>query len=171
MTVYPLSAEIIIDRPAPQVWSVMADYANDPLWRTGVVSMTVDPPGLVTPGAHTAEQLRFAGSTWHNLGEVRAVTPGTQFTWRTTAGADAEGARTLTPRSPESCLVRLDLSVTPHGVQRPFGRLLARMLQRNLDRDVAALRELVENLSRSDSGLADVADRTADRPRPARPRP
>ncbi|MFC6012905.1 SRPBCC family protein [Nocardia lasii] len=171
MTVYPLFAEIIIDHPAPRVWAVLADYANDPRWRTGVVSMTVDPPGPVTPGAHTAEELRFAGSTWHNLGEVDAVTPGAQFTWHTTEGADAAGARTVTPRSPLSCLVRLDLSVTPHGVQRPFGRLLARMLQRNLDRDVLALRDLIENLTRSDSVPADVAERTADRPRPARPRP
>ncbi|MFD3595619.1 SRPBCC family protein [Nocardia sp. NPDC058640] len=144
MTVFELSAETTVDRPAPQVWAVLADYANDTSWRTGVVAMTADPPGIVTPGARTTEQLRFAGRTWHNLGEVTTVTPGARMTWRTVAGADAEGARTVTARSPNHCLVRLDLCITPHGMQRPFGRLLARMLQRNLARDVTALRELIE---------------------------
>lgn len=144
MTVYELSAETTVDRPASKVWAVLADYANDPLWRTGVVEMTADPPGIVASGTRTIEQLRFAGRTWRNLGEVIAVTPGIRMAWRTVAGADAEGVRTVTAQSTDHCSVRLDLCVTPHGMQRPFGRLLARMLQRNLDRDLAALRELIQ---------------------------
>ncbi|WP_433603081.1 SRPBCC family protein [Nocardia sp. CA-135953] len=144
MTVFELSAETTVDRPAPQAWAVLADYTNDTSWRTGVVAMTADPPGVVTAGARTTEQLRFAGRSWHNLGEVTTVTPGAWMTWRTVAGADAEGARTVTVSSPNHCVVRLDLCITPHGMQRPIGRLLARMLQRNLNRDIAALRELIE---------------------------
>ncbi|MET9491613.1 SRPBCC family protein [Nocardia sp. NPDC006630] len=144
MTAYDLAAETTIDRPAPIVWALIADYANDVAWRSGVIAMTADPPGIVTPGARTAEQLRFAGRTWHNGGEVVTVDPGTRMTWRTVSGADAEGARAVTPLTPGSCLLRLELRVTPHGIQRPIGRLLARMLQRGLDTDIAALRALVE---------------------------
>lgn len=97
MTAYELAAETIVDRPAPIVWTLLADYANDVAWRSGVIAMTADPPGIVTPGARTAEQLRFAGRTWHNAGEVVTVEPGTRMTWRTVSGADAQGARTLTP--------------------------------------------------------------------------
>ncbi|MFJ4658933.1 SRPBCC family protein [Nocardia sp. NPDC088792] len=147
MTTFDLSAETTVERPASIVWALLADYANDTVWRTGVVAMTADPPGIVTAGARTLEQLRFAGRTWHNVGEVLAVEPGTRMAWRTTSGADAQGTRTVTPLSAERCRVHLELHVTPHGMQRPIGRLLARMLQRNLDRDVTALRELAERPS------------------------
>lgn len=144
MTVFDLTAEVTTDRPAAAVWAVLADYANDTAWRTGVVAMTATPSGIVVPGARTSEVLRFAGRTWRNDGEVLVVEPGTHMTWRTTSGADADGARTVTPLGAGESRIRLRLRVTPHGMQRPFGRLLARMLQRNLDRDIVALRALIE---------------------------
>ncbi|WP_433665765.1 SRPBCC family protein [Nocardia sp. CA-136227] len=147
MTTFDLSAETTVDCPASKVWAILADYANDTAWRSGVVAMTANPPGLVSPGTRTAEELRFAGRTWRNDGEVLAVDPGTRMTWRTTSGADAEGARTVTPLGTDRSRIRLELRVTPHGMQRPFGALLARMLRRNLDRDVAALRALIERTS------------------------
>ncbi|MEU1426368.1 SRPBCC family protein [Nocardia sp. NPDC005746] len=144
MTTFDLSTETTVDCPASKVWAILADYANDTAWRTGVVAMAAHPPGLASPGTRTAEELRFAGRTWRNGGEVRTVDPGTRMTWRTTSGADAEGARTVTPIGTDRSRIRLELRVTPHGMQRPFGALLARMLQRNLDRDIAALRTLIE---------------------------
>ncbi|WP_107655683.1 SRPBCC family protein [Nocardia suismassiliense] len=145
MKTFDLSAETVIDRPASTVWSLLADYTNDTAWRTGVVAMTADPPGIATPGTRTAEELRLAGRTWHNDGEVRTVDPGVRMTWRTTSGADAEGARSVRPLAPDLCLVRLELRVTPHGMQRAFGPLLAYMLRRNLSRDLATLRDLIES--------------------------
>ncbi|MET9211452.1 MULTISPECIES: SRPBCC family protein [unclassified Nocardia] len=141
---FELCAATTVFRPAAQVWAVLADYANDPRWRTGVVAMTADPPGISTAATRTTEELRFAGRTWRTRGEVGTVVPGTRLTWRTVSGADADGARTVTALAPGRCAVRLDLRVRPHGLQRLFGSLLARMLQHNLTRDVEALRELVE---------------------------
>jgi hypothetical protein len=34
-----------IDRPAQDVWALLADYDGDPQWRAGAPSMTADPPG------------------------------------------------------------------------------------------------------------------------------
>ncbi|WP_378740696.1 SRPBCC family protein [Nocardia brasiliensis] len=145
MTTFDLTAETMIDRPASTVWELLADYANDTAWRTGVIAMTAEPSGIATPGTRTAEKLRFAGRTWHNNGEVVTVDPGVRMTWRTTSGADAEGARTVRSLTSGRCLVRLELRVTPHGLQRSIGPLLAHMLRRNLYRDVTALREWVES--------------------------
>ncbi|MFI9407214.1 SRPBCC family protein [Nocardia sp. NPDC052316] len=145
MRTFDLSAETVIERPASIVWALLADYANDSAWRAGVVAMTAEPPGLATPGTRTTEELRLAGRTWHNDGEVRTVDPGVRMTWRTTSGADAEGARMVRPLSPDRCLVRLELRVTPHGMQRVFGPLLAYMLRRNLTHDLSTLRDLFES--------------------------
>ncbi|CAM4475819.1 SRPBCC family protein [Nocardia ninae] len=145
MRTFDLSAEMVIDRPASTVWALLADYANDSAWRTGVVAMTAEPPGIATPGTRTDEELRLAGRTWHNGGEVVTVDPGVRMTWRTTSGADAEGARMVRPLTPDRCLARLELRVTPHGLQRAFGPLLAYMLRRNLAHDLATLRGLAES--------------------------
>ncbi|ASF08513.1 hypothetical protein NBRGN_099_00050 [Nocardia brasiliensis NBRC 14402] len=145
MKTYDLTAETTIDRPAALVWELVADYANDSAWRTGVVTMSAEPPGLAAPGTRTAEELRLAGLTWRNLGEVDTVEPGVRLTWRTVSGADAAGARTVRPMTPGRCLVRLELRLTPHGLERAVGPLLAYMLRRNLIRDLAALRALAES--------------------------
>ena len=75
---------------------MLADYGNDVTWRGGVTSMVPTPPGPVRAGTTTDEHMRVAGGRYHNLGVVTAVGPGLRFTWRTTSGADADGARTVT---------------------------------------------------------------------------
>ena len=143
MTTIEMQATAEIDRPAAEVWQVLADYARDPEWRTGVRSMVPTPPGEAQVGTTTTEVLRLGGRTWRNDGEVTAVDAGRRFTWRTTVGADADGARAVSPTSDGSCLVSLELRVRPHGAERLMAPLLRRMLQKNLHRDLSRLRELV----------------------------
>ncbi len=107
----------------------------DPEWRTGVLSMVATPHGAVEVGTRTVEQLRLAGKTWRNDGEVLAVDPGRSFRWRTTEGADAHGGR---------CVVRMELHVEPHGAERLMAPLLRRMLDRNLRGDLERLRALAQ---------------------------
>ena len=143
MTTIDMHAAIDIERPAEEVWAVVADYARDPEWRTGVEAMVPTPGGEVRLGTTTAETLRLAGRTWHNDGVVTGVDPGTRFTWRTTLGADADGSRSVEASGAGSCRVRLDLRVRPHGFEKVMAPALRRMLQRNLRRDLDQLRELV----------------------------
>ena len=138
-----LSDQIDIDRPAAEAWAVVADYRRDPEWRTGVVTMAPDPPDVVTTGTTTAEELRFAGRTWHNDGVVTAVEPGVRFTWRTTEGADASGSRAVEALGPDRCRVRLVMVVRPSGPERLVRPVLARMLRATLRRDLERLRDLV----------------------------
>jgi uncharacterized membrane protein len=142
-----LHHERLVEASAERVWSVLADYARDPLWRTGVESMTVSPPGMATPGAHTTERLRLAGMTWCNDGVVTEVEHGRRLAWQTTSGAAARGARAVDPSGADRCRVQLDLEVTPRGLERLAAPFLARLLRRNLERDLDALALLVAGQS------------------------
>jgi uncharacterized membrane protein len=125
-------------------WAVVADYSRDTEWRTGVRSMTVEPPGSLEEGAVTIEELRFAGKTYRNVGEITALEPGRELRWRTTQGADADGRRRVTARADGRCRISLELTVRPTGADRLFAPVLARMLARNVRRDLERLRQLVE---------------------------
>lgn len=147
MTKPPITASstIRINAPASEVWSVVADYSRDAEWRVGVVSMTSEPRGPVSVGTTTTEQFRMLGQRMTNLGLVDSVSPGEQFHWRTTKGADADGARIVTPITATSCSVELTIASRPSGfietLLRPF---IAGALQRAHDESVTRLKQLIE---------------------------
>jgi uncharacterized membrane protein len=132
-----------IDRPAAEIWAVVADYGRDPQWRRGVVSMTPTPPGPVGVGTTTAEQMRLAGRTLRNLGEVTDV-EADRFAWRTTDGAAAHGSRTVVALAPTRSRVELELVVTPKPSERAIAPLVGRLLRRNLRGDLQRLRALLD---------------------------
>jgi uncharacterized membrane protein len=139
-----LSAGVDVDRPADDVWRIVADYARDPDWRAGVVTMAPSTVGPVQAGTSTAEELRMAGSTWRNTGVVTDVEPGRRFSWRTTSGVPASGSRSVVPVSGGRSRVELRLAVTPTGAQRLMRPVLAGMLRRGLAADAERLRQVAE---------------------------
>jgi uncharacterized protein YndB with AHSA1/START domain len=144
MSTITLIHETDIDAPAALAWRVVADYARDVEWRDGVLRMVPTPPGPVQVGTTTAEEMRVAGKTYRNNGEVVAVEPGSRFEWRTTAGAVAHGSRQVTSIAPRRCQVHLELHVTPTGLNRLFAPMLKKLLDKQLAGDVERLRDLVE---------------------------
>lgn len=99
--------------------------------------------GIVAVGTTTAEVLRFAGRTWHNDGEVVSVAAGRSFEWRTTSGADANGARAVEPLSDGRSRLHLSMVVRTHGFERVLTPLMRRMLRRTLAADAQRLREML----------------------------
>lgn len=137
-------AEVDVQRPAAQVWAILADYDRDPEWRRGVATMAPAPAGPVRPGTTTDERIRFAGRGYRNGGVVTDVEPGTRFTWRTTSGVAARGSRAVTELGPTRCRVRLERQIRPRGLERVLAPVLAPLLRRALTADAAALRGLAE---------------------------
>ena len=133
-----------IDRPAPHVWAVVADYGRDPEWRRGVTTMAPHPTGAVGVGTTTAEELRFGGQTRRNAGEVIAVDPGRSFRWRTVEGDDATGSRTVEPVDADRCRITLELVVRPRGVEALLAPVLGPMLRRTVRGDLVRLRSVIE---------------------------
>jgi uncharacterized protein YndB with AHSA1/START domain len=131
--------ETTIDRPAAEVWALLADYGNDPAWREGVRTMAPEPPGPVRPGTTTLEELRFAGRTMRIPGEVLTVEPGRSFTWR---ASRAEGRRTVEPLADDRCRVVLEMEVTLTTAERMMGPLLVSMLRRRVAEDLERLAAL-----------------------------
>jgi uncharacterized membrane protein len=151
MSTITLIHETDIDAPADVAWQIVADYARDATWREGVLRMAPTPTGLVRVGTTTEEEMKVAGKTYRNLGEVVTVEPGARFEWRTTAGAVAHGSRQVTPIDAGRCRVRLELHVTPTGLNRLLAPMLTKMLDKSLAGDVERLRDLVEADARVDS--------------------
>ena len=108
-----ITVSTTIDRPAPVVWAVVADYERDPEWREGVETMAPSPSGPVDVGTTTAEVLHFGGRIYCSAGEVTQVEPGTAFRWRTTSGADADGRRRVQPSADGSASVTIELTDPP----------------------------------------------------------
>jgi uncharacterized membrane protein len=154
-----LTHEIDIDAPAAIAWQVVADYTRDVDWRDGVVSMVPTPAGPVHVGTTTAEVMKVAGRTYRNDGEIVAVEAGVRFEWRTTAGAEANGARQVTAIDAGRCRVRLELHVTPTGVNRLLAPVLRKVLDRGLTADLQRLRDLVEAEARAEAHADAIATR------------
>lgn len=138
------SAETDVDAPAAAVWALIADYGRDPEWRDGVATMAPSPPGPVRPGTTTDEQMRAMGRDYRNGGVVGEVEPGVRFTWRTTSGVDADGARTVHDLGDGRSRVRLEVRLRPQGAQRLLAPVLRAVLRRGLVADAARLRALAE---------------------------
>jgi uncharacterized protein YndB with AHSA1/START domain len=138
-----LWATTTIERPAAEVWATLADYGRDPDWRRGVETMAPSTAGPAVVGTTTDEVLHLGGRTYRNGGLVTAVEPGRRLEWRTTSGADANGARTVVPVGDDRCEVTLELVVRPHGIERLLKPVLIPMLRRGLHRDLRRLAALV----------------------------
>jgi uncharacterized membrane protein len=133
-----------IDRPAREVWAVLADFGRDPEWRAGVLSMTACPPGAAATGSTTAEVMRFAGRTLRNDARIVSVGPGYQLAWQTTSGIHASGVRVVEPLGPHRCQVRLATHVEPHGFDLLLAPLAHLLLPRRISRDGRRLRSVAE---------------------------
>ncbi|MBA4248768.1 MAG: hypothetical protein C0444_10835 [Microbacterium sp.] len=108
----------VIDVPASTAWALLADYANDPLWRKGVTRMDQRPQGLVCDGAHVVEELRILGRTVVTQIELHDVQPGTSFAWRAIDGPGAHGTRAIIPLGSARCEIRTYREITLRGLDR-----------------------------------------------------
>ena len=134
----------VIDRPAAEVWALVADYDVDPRWRKGVIAMHPQPVGLVRRGTTTLEVLRFGGRTYRIPGEVTDLRAGQSFAWN---ASKAHGTRSVEPVDESTCIVALTMHVELAGGERVFGRLLARIMRHNLAGDLDRLAALARTRS------------------------
>ncbi|TDD33198.1 hypothetical protein E1286_42580 [Nonomuraea terrae] len=142
-SMFVLEATAEMPRPAEKVWFVVADYALDRRWRSGVISAKSDPPGPVTPGSTIDEVMRIAGRPYRSSGIVTEVGPGMRFSWRNTKGSDSDGERRVEPLDGERCTVTMVVRVRLRGAERLLAPFVAPMLRRTLRQDVRRLRAVI----------------------------
>ena len=144
-----IDERITIRRPPSEVFGFLADFANDPRWRRDVREMTPDPAGIAQVGTAVHEELRFGGRTHRTDTTVTEVEPErlVAFAGHGTGGAVA-GRRRVSGHD-RGTEVRLELHVATSGALRRLEPVLAPLFRRGVRRDLRALRELLEDQTRT----------------------
>ena len=140
-----ITAQTVVRRPREEVAAWTMDPANDPQWIGGLqeARLLTDPPLGV--GGRTQRIARFAGRRIEYVLEVRELEPGrlldmdsvvAPFPMRVTyTFEDAPGGGTI---------VRNRVRGGPGGPMALLSPLTARMVRRNVQRDLDALRDVLE---------------------------
>lgn len=134
----------MISRPVHEVFAVLGDYRQDPLWRSGVADMDPQPPGPTRLGTSTRETLRILGATYTTPGSVTDYVADEVVSWK--AEGDrlvASGTRRVQPVGDRATWVALTSQARLRGIRRVFEPLLAPIYRRRLRADLARLRSLV----------------------------
>ncbi len=140
-------AQVIINTSPDVAWTVLADYANDPLWRENVLRMEQSPSGPVFDGAQVIEELRVLGRNITTRIEVSDVRPFTGFSWRAVDGTKAHGTRTLEELPDGTCLLVTERQITLQGLELLLEPLIGWLMNRTEQADVARAAALVEKHS------------------------
>jgi polyketide cyclase/dehydrase/lipid transport protein len=141
--------ELLIHRPREQVAAFMFDPRNDATWTTGVIECRPREPGRQRAGATVERVVRFLGRTFGYQYEV----------------VDAQGDDFVELRveQPFPMLVRYQLRDAPGGgtlasirargdsssFYRLASRLMAPMVKRQIGKDLALLKKVVEATARA----------------------
>jgi hypothetical protein len=135
--------EIEIDRPAEEVWAVVADYARDAEWRREVTSMVPDPAGPAATGTRTSETGQLLGSPFETEGLV-VESRDHWFRWTASGdGSRAEGTRAVEVLGPSRCRVVLGYDIGLTGAKRLLNPLFVSSFRRTARRNLRALADLV----------------------------
>jgi carbon monoxide dehydrogenase subunit G len=143
--VFTASVDVLIARPIDEVFEFIADARNRPQWDDSVESEELTSPEPIGLGTTVRTRLkpsfgRRAEYTW----EIVEHAPPTRQTIDSTSGPFPT---TLEYRlSDQGGGTRVEFSVTgrPGGVMRLLQPLIARTIQRNLDRNFPRLKQLLE---------------------------
>lgn len=140
---FTVKASQRIARAPGDVFEFAGDYANDPLWRKGVVSMAYEPSGPPSVGVRIREVMRSLGRNFVTLGEITEFSP-TRTAFRSLSGpVSCRGSRDFAA-SGGGTQFTYSLTLCPTGVLRLLEPLLRSMFAKQVQGDVAKLTQLLE---------------------------
>jgi hypothetical protein len=144
-----IDESVVIERPPPDVWAAIADYAVDLQWRDGLIEMTPTPPGPAAVGTEVREALRRAGRTYTATAVVDRVEPGIRyhFAGQGTSGR-ISGRREVRPGPTlNSTSFTYAVDIHPPMPLRLVAPLVARVARSAMRRDLQSLKVLLEATS------------------------
>jgi carbon monoxide dehydrogenase subunit G len=138
-----ITAEVRVARPPAGVADYMTDPAHDPEWIGGVRSARLETPPPLGAGSRVARVAGFLGKRVEYVNEVLAVDDRhldmrsvvAPFPMQITYSFEPDGAGTV---------VRNRVRGEPGGFFALFGPLLAPIVRRSVQRDLARLRDVLE---------------------------
>ena len=140
-----ITASVDIRRPVGEVFAFAGDYENDPLWRSGVVEMRYETPGVLRTGARTREIMRFLGGRVTTVAEIVGFERDRKTAFESRgAPVPVWGSRTFEPVDGGTRFT-YELSMRPGGPWALLSPVLATMLRRRAARDLRKLKTLLEH--------------------------
>jgi len=130
-----------IDRPAAEVFTYVADFANNPLWQSGMVACrwTTEPPCGV--GSTYAQEARFLGRRIETRFRVTEFEPGVRISIESTQSTfPIQVTRSVKPLGDGRCRVTAHIRGQPTGLLKLFGS----MVKRSVAKDYGTLKRLFE---------------------------
>ena len=142
---FRISAGATIGRPVGEVFAFAGDYENDSLWRSGVVGMRYETPGVLSAGARTREIMRFLGGRVTTVAEIVEFERHRKTAFESRGGpVPVWGSRTFEPVDGGTRFT-YELSMRPGGRWALLSPVLATMLRRRAARDLRKLKTLLEH--------------------------
>ncbi len=140
-----ITESVSIVRSPAEVFAFAADYRNDPVWRSGVLEMTLDPTEGLGPGTQTREVFDFMGKRITTLAEVVRYDPGREIAFKALSGNDAmTGYRRIEPERGGTRLT-YHIQSEPKGFARLLAPLVERSFRKRLLADLQHLKAHLEN--------------------------
>ena len=139
-----VSVAIAIDRPPAIVMAFTSDPTNDPAWIGGIRYVEILSPGPVGAGTIVKRAASFLGRRINYTTEITELEPGVRLTMTSVAGPFP---LTVTYGfEPTTAGTRMTIRNTgdPKGLFRLTKPLLKAAIRRNVTRDLAVLKSLLE---------------------------
>lgn len=138
---------IEVNRPPDEVFDFWSDWANNPKWQTGMKSCvwTSEPPMQL--GSTYDQKASMLGRPIMSKFEVVEYQPGSSVRIKTTESPlPLDITRTVVPKSDGTgTTLHAIIRGNPKGAMRLFNPLTRRMVERNVKKDYARLKRLLEH--------------------------
>ena len=135
---------IDIDKPIGEVFDVVADFERFPDWRTGLLDAKVTSAGPVGKGTTYLYDMKTMGKVIETSGLVEDYQPPDGYSWKSTSGPfPISGKIILEPVNGGTRLTER-LEVDPGGFFKLAEPLMVKQQQRQMEKDLIQLKELLE---------------------------
>jgi hypothetical protein len=139
------SVRTTIDRSPEDVLGVLADVSKNARWASASVEGRQTSPGSVGVGTTAREVSRFLGRRIVTDSVVTDFIPGRRLTYVTRSGPFPFSGSFDLERQGDGTLLTATFEASPTGTLRLLGPLFGTLATRQLRRDLASLRRLMES--------------------------
>jgi uncharacterized membrane protein len=146
--------EIEIARPRAEVAAYAADVDNTTAWYENIESVEWETPRPLAVGSRVAFVAHFLGRRLAYTYEIRDLVPGERLVMSTAQGPfPMETTYTWSDAGGGATRMTLRNRGEPAGYKRVAAPLIARAMRRANQKDLAKLKEILEDVSRSAPSL------------------
>ncbi|MEE8599640.1 SRPBCC family protein [Euzebya tangerina] len=139
-----VTVTVDVDRPADEVFAFWSDWSNNPTWQSGMTSCTWTSEPPLQLGSTYDQQATMLGRPIVSSFEVVEYEPDRMVRIRTTQSTlPLDITRRVEPLPDGGTRLHATIRGEPQGLQRLLNPVMQRLVDRNVRRDYARLRDLL----------------------------